>query len=110
MEYTVKLDFKDWLWGLFCSSSSSDDNSEDESMSEGEMARLKEEVEEKKKLITTLRNKPWRMKEETQVPEVKRISFSLFVLWSYWLSCPSPLPHTELFLFSMSFMFVYVLH
>ncbi|XP_059406910.1 transmembrane channel-like protein 2-B isoform X1 [Carassius carassius] len=43
-------------------SSSSDDNSEDESMSEGEMARLKEEVEEKKKLIATLRNKPWRMK------------------------------------------------
>uniref|UniRef100_A0A8C1MP95 Transmembrane channel-like protein n=1 Tax=Cyprinus carpio TaxID=7962 RepID=A0A8C1MP95_CYPCA len=42
--------------------SSSDDNSEDESMSEGEMARLKEEVEEKKKLIVTLRNKPWRMK------------------------------------------------
>uniref|UniRef100_A0A8C2BGI2 Transmembrane channel-like protein n=1 Tax=Cyprinus carpio TaxID=7962 RepID=A0A8C2BGI2_CYPCA len=39
-----------------------DDNSEDESMSEGEMARLKEEVEEKKKLIATLRNKPWRMK------------------------------------------------
>uniref|UniRef100_A0A671PES5 Transmembrane channel-like protein n=1 Tax=Sinocyclocheilus anshuiensis TaxID=1608454 RepID=A0A671PES5_9TELE len=39
-----------------------DDNSEDESMSEGEMARLKEDVEEKKKLIATLRNKPWRMK------------------------------------------------
>uniref|UniRef100_A0A673MAF3 Transmembrane channel-like 2b n=1 Tax=Sinocyclocheilus rhinocerous TaxID=307959 RepID=A0A673MAF3_9TELE len=43
-------------------SSSSYDNSEDESMSEGEMARLKEEVEEKKKLIVTLRNKPWCMK------------------------------------------------
>ncbi|NP_001289152.1 transmembrane channel-like protein 2-B [Danio rerio] len=43
-------------------SSSSDNNSDDESMSEGEMARLKEEVEEKKKLIATLRNKPWRMK------------------------------------------------
>uniref|UniRef100_A0A671KKF3 Transmembrane channel-like protein n=1 Tax=Sinocyclocheilus anshuiensis TaxID=1608454 RepID=A0A671KKF3_9TELE len=48
--------------GKNSSSSSSDDNSEDESMSEGEMARLKEEVEEKKKLIVTLRNKPWRMK------------------------------------------------
>uniref|UniRef100_A0A8C1R1B3 Transmembrane channel-like protein n=1 Tax=Cyprinus carpio TaxID=7962 RepID=A0A8C1R1B3_CYPCA len=48
--------------GKNSSGSSSDDNSEDESMSEGEMARLKEEVEEKKKLIVTLRNKPWRMK------------------------------------------------
>uniref|UniRef100_UPI003AABDFA4 transmembrane channel-like protein 2-A n=1 Tax=Centroberyx gerrardi TaxID=166262 RepID=UPI003AABDFA4 len=50
--------------------SSSDSNSdsdkegdeEDESMSEGEMARLMEEVEEKKKLIATVRNKPWRMR------------------------------------------------
>ncbi|XP_027881657.1 transmembrane channel-like protein 2-A [Xiphophorus couchianus] len=46
--------------------SSSDSNSnsdeEEESMSEGEMARLMEEVEEKKKLIATIRNKPWRMK------------------------------------------------
>uniref|UniRef100_A0AAQ6ILQ6 Transmembrane channel-like protein n=1 Tax=Anabas testudineus TaxID=64144 RepID=A0AAQ6ILQ6_ANATE len=33
-----------------------------ESMSEGEMARLMEEVEEKKKLIANIRNKPWRMK------------------------------------------------
>ncbi|XP_056312885.1 transmembrane channel-like protein 2-B [Danio aesculapii] len=48
--------------GKNSSSSSSDNNSDDESMSEGEMARLKEEVEEKKKLIATLRNKPWRMK------------------------------------------------
>ncbi|KAL2091953.1 hypothetical protein ACEWY4_011751 [Coilia grayii] len=31
-------------------------------MSEGEMAALKEEVEEKKKMIATMRNKPWRMK------------------------------------------------
>lgn len=30
-------------------------------MSEGEMARLMEEVEEKKKLITIMRTKPWRM-------------------------------------------------
>ncbi|TNM92535.1 hypothetical protein fugu_019547 [Takifugu bimaculatus] len=35
---------------------------EEESMSEGEMARLMEEVEEKKKLVATIRNKPWRMK------------------------------------------------
>ncbi|XP_015222731.2 transmembrane channel-like protein 2-B [Lepisosteus oculatus] len=44
------------------SSSSSSDSSEEESMSEGEMARLMEEVEEKKKLISNMRNKPWRMK------------------------------------------------
>uniref|UniRef100_A0AAR2JG86 Transmembrane channel-like protein n=1 Tax=Pygocentrus nattereri TaxID=42514 RepID=A0AAR2JG86_PYGNA len=31
-------------------------------MSEGERARLMEEVEEKKKLIANIRNKPWRMK------------------------------------------------
>ncbi|XP_077417571.1 transmembrane channel-like protein 2-B isoform X2 [Vanacampus margaritifer] len=44
------------------SSSSSSSDSDEESLSEGEMAALKEEVEEKKKLIATLRNKPWRMK------------------------------------------------
>ncbi|KAJ8285185.1 hypothetical protein GJAV_G00023250 [Gymnothorax javanicus] len=43
-------------------SSDSDGESDEESLSEGEMARLKEEVEEKKKLISNLRNKPWRMK------------------------------------------------
>ncbi|XP_056289126.1 transmembrane channel-like protein 2-A [Pseudoliparis swirei] len=44
------------------SSSNSNSNSDEEdSMSEGEMARLMEEVEEKKKLITTIRNQPWRM-------------------------------------------------
>lgn len=50
---------------LFCSSSSdsnSNSDEEEESMSEGEMAQLMEEVEEKKKLIATIRNKPWRMK------------------------------------------------
>ncbi|XP_037339504.1 transmembrane channel-like protein 2-B [Pungitius pungitius] len=35
----------------------------EESLSEGEIAALKEQVEEKKKLIATLRNKPWRMKK-----------------------------------------------
>uniref|UniRef100_A0A3P8PHQ2 Transmembrane channel-like protein n=1 Tax=Astatotilapia calliptera TaxID=8154 RepID=A0A3P8PHQ2_ASTCA len=40
----------------------SEDESDEESMSEGEIAALKEQVEEKKKLIATLRNKPWRMK------------------------------------------------
>ncbi|XP_061624568.1 transmembrane channel-like protein 2-B [Phyllopteryx taeniolatus] len=45
------------------SSSSSSSDSDEESLSEGEMAALKEDVEEKKKLIATLRNKPWRMKK-----------------------------------------------
>ncbi|XP_033974665.1 transmembrane channel-like protein 2-B [Trematomus bernacchii] len=44
------------------SSSSSSSGSDEESLSEGEMEALKEQVEEKKKLIATLRNKPWRMK------------------------------------------------
>ncbi|KAM9323038.1 transmembrane channel-like protein 2-A [Pholidichthys leucotaenia] len=44
------------------SDSSSNSDEEAESLSEGEMARLMEEVEEKKKLIATIRNKPWRMK------------------------------------------------
>ncbi|KAK2818882.1 hypothetical protein Q5P01_024443 [Channa striata] len=39
-----------------------DSDEEEESLSEGEMAQLMEEVEEKKKLIATIRNKPWRMK------------------------------------------------
>ncbi|XP_026886147.2 transmembrane channel-like protein 2-B isoform X1 [Electrophorus electricus] len=43
-------------------SSHSGSESDAESLSEGEMARLKEEVEEKKKQIAMLRNKPWRMK------------------------------------------------
>ncbi|XP_076016127.1 transmembrane channel-like protein 2-A [Genypterus blacodes] len=45
-------------------SSDSDSNSDEEedSMSEGEMAKLMEEVEEKKKLIANIRAKPWRMK------------------------------------------------
>ncbi|XP_068608718.1 transmembrane channel-like protein 2-A [Brachionichthys hirsutus] len=45
------------------SDSNSDSDEEEESMSEGEMAKLMEEVEEKKKLITNIRNKPWRMKK-----------------------------------------------
>ncbi|XP_070759949.1 transmembrane channel-like protein 2-B [Enoplosus armatus] len=46
--------------GKLSSSSSSD--SDEESLSEGEIEALMEQVEEKKKLIATLRNKPWRMK------------------------------------------------
>ncbi|XP_068615567.1 transmembrane channel-like protein 2-B [Brachionichthys hirsutus] len=44
------------------SSSTSSSESDEESLSEGEMEALKDQVEEKKKLITTLRNQPWRMK------------------------------------------------
>ncbi|KAM6965411.1 transmembrane channel-like protein 2-B [Aplochiton taeniatus] len=49
------------------SSSSSGESDGDNSMSEGEMAALKEEVEEKKKLIASLRNKPWRMKRRLAI-------------------------------------------
>ncbi|KAI7812437.1 transmembrane channel-like protein 2-A [Triplophysa rosa] len=50
-------------------SSGDDSNSDEEedSMSEGEMARLMEEVEEKKKLIANIRNKPWRMRRRLKV-------------------------------------------
>lgn len=51
---------------IFSSSNSNSEaeggEGEEESMSEGEMASLMEEVEEKKKLIADIRNKPWRMK------------------------------------------------
>ncbi|CAB1321644.1 unnamed protein product, partial [Coregonus sp. 'balchen'] len=40
---------------------------DENSLSEGEMASLKEEVDEKKKLIATLRNKPWRMKRRLKL-------------------------------------------
>ncbi|CAB1319491.1 unnamed protein product, partial [Coregonus sp. 'balchen'] len=43
------------------------ESGDEDSLSEGEMAALKEEVEEKKKLIATLRNKPWRMKRRLKL-------------------------------------------
>ncbi|XP_036954536.1 transmembrane channel-like protein 2-B [Acanthopagrus latus] len=49
------------------SSSSSDSDSDEDSLSEGEMEALKEQVEEKKKVIATLRNQPWRMKRRLVV-------------------------------------------
>ncbi|XP_059690132.1 transmembrane channel-like protein 1 [Gavia stellata] len=49
------------------SGSGSDSDSEEEPITEEELAKLKEEVEEKKKLITTLRNKPWKMKKKLSV-------------------------------------------
>ncbi|KAJ7422637.1 hypothetical protein WISP_37002 [Willisornis vidua] len=46
------------------SGSGSDSDSEEEPVTEEELAKLKEEVEDKKKLIATLRNKPWKMKKK----------------------------------------------
>ncbi|KAM9360690.1 transmembrane channel-like protein 2-B [Symphorus nematophorus] len=51
--------------GKFSSSSSS--SSDEESLSEGEIEALKEQVEERKKVIATLRNQPWRMKKRLVV-------------------------------------------
>eukprot|EP00063_Salmo_salar_P052083 XP_014026918.1 PREDICTED: transmembrane channel-like protein 2 [Salmo salar] len=51
----------------YSSSSSSGESGDKDSLSEGEMAAQKEEVEEKKKLIATLRNKPWRMKRRLKL-------------------------------------------
>ncbi|XP_073322703.1 transmembrane channel-like protein 2-B [Pagrus major] len=48
-------------------SSSSSDSDSEESLSEGEMEALKEQVEEKKKVLATLRNQPWRMKRRLVV-------------------------------------------
>ncbi|XP_070402655.1 transmembrane channel-like protein 2-B isoform X1 [Nothobranchius furzeri] len=47
--------------------SSDDSDEESEEMSEGELEALKEQVEEKKKLIATIRNKPWRMQKRLSV-------------------------------------------
>ncbi|XP_041112215.1 transmembrane channel-like protein 2-A [Polyodon spathula] len=44
------------------SSSSTSSSSDEDSMSEEELTKLMEEVEEKKKLVSNIRNKPWRMK------------------------------------------------
>ncbi|XP_031760436.1 transmembrane channel-like protein 2 [Xenopus tropicalis] len=49
------------------SSDSSSTSSDEESLNEEEMAKLMENVEEKKKLISTIRNKPWRMKKKLLV-------------------------------------------
>ncbi|XP_072373738.1 transmembrane channel-like protein 2-B [Scyliorhinus torazame] len=46
------------------SSSSSDSSDSDDSLSEDELAKVLEEVEEKKKLIAILRTKAWRMKRK----------------------------------------------
>ncbi|OWK55381.1 Transmembrane channel-like protein 2 [Lonchura striata] len=48
-------------------SSASSNSSDEESLSEEELAMLKEQVEQKKKLISTMRNKPWRMMKKLSV-------------------------------------------
>ncbi|XP_054033061.1 transmembrane channel-like protein 2 [Dryobates pubescens] len=47
--------------------STSSDSSGEESLSEEELAMLMEQVEQKKKLISTMRNKPWRMVKKLSV-------------------------------------------
>ncbi|KAM8960565.1 transmembrane channel-like protein 1 [Pelodytes ibericus] len=42
-------------------------DSEEEAITEEELDKLKEAVEEKKKLIATIRNKPWKMKQKLEV-------------------------------------------
>ncbi|XP_054846894.1 transmembrane channel-like protein 2 [Eublepharis macularius] len=49
------------------SSSSASNSSDDESLNEEELSKLKEQVEEKKKLISIMRNKPWRMAKKLKV-------------------------------------------
>ncbi|KAJ7403750.1 Transmembrane channel-like protein 2 [Pitangus sulphuratus] len=48
-------------------SSASSKSSDEESLSEEELAMLMEQVEQKKKLISTMRNKPWRMVKKLSV-------------------------------------------
>ncbi|NXC56354.1 TMC2 protein, partial [Aleadryas rufinucha] len=48
-------------------SSASSNSSDEESLSEEELVMLKELVEQKKKLISTMRNKPWRMVKKLSV-------------------------------------------
>ncbi|XP_061853013.1 transmembrane channel-like protein 2 [Colius striatus] len=48
-------------------SASSNSSDEEESLSEEELAMLMEQVEQKKKLISTMRNKPWRMVKKLSV-------------------------------------------
>lgn len=56
------------FWVFTPSSPSSTPNySDDESLSEDELDKLKEQVEEKKKLISIIRNKPWCMAKRLTV-------------------------------------------
>ncbi|NXH10554.1 TMC2 protein, partial [Bucco capensis] len=49
------------------STSASSNSSDEESLSDEELAMLMEQVEQKKKLISTMRNKPWRMVKKLSV-------------------------------------------
>ncbi|XP_077158753.1 transmembrane channel-like protein 2 [Paroedura picta] len=49
------------------SSSSASSSSDDDSLNDEELSKLKEQVEEKKKLISVMRNKPWRMAKKLKV-------------------------------------------
>ncbi|XP_044534842.1 transmembrane channel-like protein 2 [Gracilinanus agilis] len=51
----------------YSSSPSVSNSSDEESISEEEMARIMEQVEEKKKIIATIRNKPWPMMKKLEV-------------------------------------------
>lgn len=53
--------------GLWFFVPQSSDSTSEEEMTEEELAKLKEAVEEKKKLISTLRNKPWNMKKKLKI-------------------------------------------
>ena len=66
---------------------SSDSDSEEEPITEEELAKLKEEVEEKKKLIATLRNKPWKMKKKLSVLKYGLISKWILVFLLCTLHC-----------------------
>ncbi|XP_075708226.1 transmembrane channel-like protein 1 [Rhinoderma darwinii] len=44
-----------------------DESDEEDDITEDELDKLKEAVEEKKKLIATIRNKPWKMKQKLEV-------------------------------------------
>uniref|UniRef100_A0ACB8ERY9 Uncharacterized protein n=1 Tax=Sphaerodactylus townsendi TaxID=933632 RepID=A0ACB8ERY9_9SAUR len=63
---------------------SSSDSDEDE-MTEEEMEKLKEAVEEKKKSILTLRNQPWKMKKKMEVLKYGLIVILFVVVWSLFI-------------------------
>lgn len=73
-------------------SSASSNSSDEESLSEEELAMLKEQVEQKKKLISTMRNKPWRM--------VKKLSVLRYP--SNW---EPPIPEVSAECYEMHFVF-----
>ncbi|XP_056379128.1 transmembrane channel-like protein 2-B isoform X3 [Hyla sarda] len=55
------IGFPNTLSFEFSSSSSSSSSSSEESLSDSERERIMKEIEDKKKIISSMRNKPWRM-------------------------------------------------